>query len=80
MKTANIYTFENAKEAEKLIGKKVIVSDYYGLIVDCPEDCSIMVLAGVIPDSRYYPFWTRPSDSDLTEPVKWQFIRELGGD
>lgn len=81
MKLGKIYTFENASEAKKLVGKRVIVgnclaeiaSDCLESIVDHISNRNRCILTG-IEEEDFYPFWVMAGTS-LGE--RFQFIREI---
>lgn len=70
MTYGKIYTYKDVKEAKKLIGKKVVASDYLAEI-DEPAIKSISILTSVSAKNRLYPFTVR----DLFGNI--QFIREV---
>lgn len=81
MKLGKIYTFENASEAKKLVGKRVIVgnclaeiaSDCLKNVIDYIPNYDRCILTG-IEEEDFYPFWVIAGTS-LGE--RFQFIREI---
>lgn len=55
MKFGEIYSYRNAKEAKKYIGKKGMFSDSLRDILDLPEACDVLVLME-IKEGVTYPF------------------------
>lgn len=68
MKYGRVLTYKDAKEAKKLIGKEVVVSDYLAYIEDHPEWKETAILKDV---TRGAPYPFRTSNGN------YQFIREV---
>lgn len=70
MKFGEIYSYRNAKEAKKYIGKKGMFSDSLRDILDLPAACDVLILME-IKEGETYPFYGEP------EEEVFQFFRPV---
>lgn len=77
MKFGKIYSYKNAEEARKLIGKRVVVSDvFYDLEKTTAVSDDIGTLI-IIKENSGYPFSVKFYNEDV---ISYQFIREIEED
>lgn len=72
MKLGKIYDYRNKEEAKKLIGKKVLATDYICCLED-PKDNLIGIFRG-LSNEKKYPFFVAVPSVVYTQ---YQFIREV---
>lgn len=72
MKLGKIYDYRNKEEAKKLVGKKVLATDYLSKIEK--RECSISTFLEVLEDSDGLPFIVK---NEYGGRDKHQFIREV---
>lgn len=70
MRYGEIYSYRNAKEAKKYIGKKGMFSDSLRDILDLPAACDVLILMD-IKEGETYPFYGEP------EEEVFQFFRPV---